>query len=97
MKNGVLSVISKFTCICRANPISSYKQFGLIKDFLVSFCCGGGFGGNTFLKILIGTGGVLPDVDDLDGFVVTFGGCGIFTDCTDSLVCLIFGGHFVRY
>ena len=40
-------------------------KFGLTKDFLISFCGGGGFDGNTFLKIPTGTGGVLPDVDDL--------------------------------
>ena len=56
-------------------------KFGLTKDFLVSFCGGGRFGGINFLKIPISTGGVLPDVGDLDGFVKTFGGCGTFTDC----------------
>ena len=47
-------------------------KFVLTKDFLVSFCGGGGFDGNTFLKMPIGTGGVLPAVDDLDGFIGTF-------------------------
>ena len=70
--------------------VVKFEKF-LNLDFLASFCCGRGFGGNTFLRMPICTGGILPDVDDLDGFVGTFGGCGTFTDCIDGLVCVIFG------
>ena len=63
----------------------------MTKDFLTSFCCGGGFGGNDFHKIPIGAGGVLPEVDGLDICGWTFGGCGNFVGTTIGFVCIIFG------
>ena len=44
-----------------------------------------------FLKIPIGIGGVLPDVDNLDSFVGSLGGCYTLTDCIGSLICVTFG------